>query len=489
VKIKYLLPILLILVAGCNPKSDKPAGDLQYLLSYYNNRIHVKLYYKPVEKDSIKFTYGEPMFGGQPDIIKGITAIKVSDGTKFRFNDSSREISVIYKSVRTVVIEYDIIDTHTAVHGLRGELFRPMISENYFYCHGINLFLNPFFRDSTIKAVQTVSWEKLPGFRLFQSFDPENDGTGLSHGEPGDFLFKLITGAPDMITEKTKIDGTVNYLILRINKDRDYNIKALTDYFEKYYTGIRRFWNDTAHQSYSLIVQPFLSIDHNMGGMSLGNGFAGKYSFKIDTILSPDRMLVLSHEIGHHWIGGKIDTDIKDQWFGEGFNDYLTYYTLAMTGLMTPGQFEHGFNSILESHYSSKINSLPNDSVWKNYWKMGDYNKLPYRRGEIFAFYLDNQIRIMSSGKKNLHDLMISLQEFCNNKNKGYQLSIDDFIEVASEYVGKEKIKAEMERYIIKGEPIRFKKEMLFDEFSLSFKDSIPLLGITDEKKFISTFQ
>jgi hypothetical protein len=487
--LRFLFPFFILFIS-CKSEIYRGAANIKYQLSYSDeNLIHVKLIYTPLEKDSIKFTYGEPMFGGQTDIIKGITAIKVSEGSKLNFNESSREISVIFKSARSVEIDYDVINTYTSEHGLRGELFRPMISENYCYCHGINLFLNPLFRDSTIKALQTVSWKRLPGFRLFQSFDPENDGTGISHGEPGDFLYKLITGAPDMITEETKIDGTVNYLVMRINKERDYNKKALTDYFEKYYSGLRRFWNDTTHQSYSLIVHPFLYIDHNMGGMSLGNAFVGKYSFKIDTILSPDRMLILSHEISHHWIGGKIDTDIKDQWFGEGFNDYLTFYTLAMTGLMTPGQFEHGFNSILESHYSSKINSLPNESVWKNYWKMGDYNKLPYRRGEIFAFYLDNQIRIMSNEKKNLHDLMISLQEFCNHKNKGYQLSIDDFIEVASGYVGKEKIQAETDRFIINGEPIRFTKEMLVDEFSLSFKGAVPVLGITDEKKFISIFK
>jgi predicted metalloprotease with PDZ domain len=488
-KMKSLFAVLLILAASCSTKPHNSKAEIKYLLSYDTNRIHVKLSYIPVENDSTKFTYGEPMFGGQPDIVRGITAIKVSKGNKLHFNELSREITVSFGSSRPITIEYDIIDTHTTEHGLRGELFRPMIGADYFYCHGINLFLNPAFRDSTVKAAQTVSWERLPYFRLFQSFDPENDGTGISHGEPGEFLYKLITGAPDIITEKTKIDGTINYLVLRINKERDYNTKALTEYFEKYYSGIRRFWNDTTHQSYSLIIQPFLSIDHNIGGMSLGNGFAGKYSFKIDTVLSPERILVLSHEIGHHWIGGKIDTDIKDQWFGEGFNDYLTYYTVAMTGLMTPGQFLHGFNSILESHYSSKINSLPNDSVWKNYWKMGDYNKLPYRRGEIFAFYLDNQIRIMSKGRQTFHDLMLSLKEFCNKKNKGYQLSIKDFNEVASGYVGKETIQSEVDKYIVMGEPIRFTKEMLIDEFSLSFKGSVPVLGITDEKNFTATFR
>jgi predicted metalloprotease with PDZ domain len=120
---------------------------------------------------------------------------------------------------------------------------------------------------------------------------------------------------------------------------------------------------------------------------------------------------------------------------------------------------------------------------------MGDYNKLPYRRGEIFAFYLDNQIRIMSKGRQTFHDLMLSLKEFCNKKNKGYQLSIKDFNEVASGYVGKETIQSEVDKYIVMGEPIRFTKEMLIDEFSLSFKGSVPVLGITDEKNFTATFR
>lgn len=486
---KYLFFVLLALVNGCSTNPHRESADIQYQLSYFDKRVHVKLHYRPIEKDSTKFTYGEPMFGGQPDIVNGIKALKVSNGGILHFNESSREVTVNFGSADNVLIEYDIIDTHTSDHGLRGELFRPMISASYFYCHGINLFLNPCFRDSAFKAEQTVAWDKLPGFRLFQSFDPENDGTGISRGEPGDFLFKLITGSHDMIIAESESEGTVNYLVLRINKEQEYNKRSVTDYFERYYTSMKSFWNDTTHDSYSLIVQPFLSVDHNIGGMSLGNGFAGKYSFKIDTILSPERIGVLSHEIGHHWIGGKIDTDIKDQWFGEGFNDYLTYYTLAMTGLMTPQQFEHGFNSVLQSHYTSKINSVPNDSVWKNYWKMGDYNKLPYRRGEIFAFYLDNQIRLMSNGKKTLHDLMLDLQEYCNNREKGYQLTINDFITVASGYTGKEKIQSEINRYIINGEPIRFTNDMLTDLFSLTFRGDIPVLGITDEKKYAAAFR
>ncbi len=488
-KIKYLLPFLFIVVISCNTKPTESIVDLKYLLSFYNNRIHVKLFYTPVESDSTKFIYGEPMFGGQQDIIKGLTNIKVSGGNRVRFDERSREISVVFKSEKKVEIEYDIIDTHTAEQGLRGELFRPLISRDYLYCHGVNLFFNPVFRDPSLKARQTVAWEKLPDFRLFHSFDPENDGTNISKGEQADFLFTIITGAKDMSIEKLVVSGTKNYLVLRTNKLKEYNRRMLSEYFTKYYAGIREFWKDSSTHPYSLIVQQFLNIDHSMSGMGLGNGFSGKYSYKIDTTLSTGRMMVLSHEIGHYWIGGKIDTGTGDQWFGEGFNDYLTFYTLAMTGLLTADQFEHEFNSILTAHYSSKVKGLPNESVWKNYWKMGDYNKLPYRRGAIFAFYLDNQIRRASNGAKTIHDLMLSIQEYRNKKAKDFQLSVDDFIEITAAYVGETQIRKEIEKFIIKGDPIQFTKGMLTDEFSLSFKGDIPVIEIAIKEKFQHYFK
>jgi len=487
--IVFLVFSQFVLVTGCNPKTDKSPGDLEYLLSYSDsNRVHVKLMYHPVEKDSTRFTYGEPMYGGQNDIITGLTGLTVAKGVKLRFNVAARMISVAYNSDRPLVIEYDINDTHAAEQGTRGELFRPIIMKDYFYCHGINLFLNPVFRDSTLKASQSVLWKKLPAFRLFQSYDPENDGTLLSYGKQEDFMYKLVTGANDMIIEKTKVNGTENYLVMRIRKSVDYNKNEITSYFKKYYEGIRSFWNDTSSQSYSLMLQPFLAVDHSISGMSLGSGFCGKYSFKTDTILNPERIYVLSHEIVHHWIGGKIHTEDNDQWFEEGFTDYITFYTLVMTGFMTPGQFENRFNNVLKSHYSSRIRYLPNDSVWISYWKMGDYNKLPYRRGAIFAFYLDNQIRLESKGTKNIHDMMLSLFDLCKSKDEGYKLKMNDFIEIASEYVGKEKIRYEIDRYIIRGVPIKFTSEMLVSPFVIKYKGDIPVISLKDENEVRKLF-
>ena len=485
-KIKYLWPLLIVL-SGCMG-SSKMNSDLEYTLGFVSgNRVHVKLVYHPLEADSVKFTYGEPMYGGQTDIIKGLNGLKVTGG-KMNFNPSAREMSLYYRYGRAVIIEYDITDTHTTEMGTRGELFRPLIFDDYFYCHGINLFLNPLFRDKNIKATQSVSWEKLPAFSLFQAYDPGNDGTTVSTGKQADFKYKLITGAKDMTVEKIKVDGTENYLVLRISKDKELNTKEITGYFEKFYSAIRRFWKDTTTQSYSLILQPFLAVNHSISGMSFGSGFLGKYTYKADTILNPERIFVLSHEIGHHWFGGKIGAEDKDQWFEEGFNDYLTFYTLLMTGYMTPMEFEKKFNTVLRSYYSSNVRNQPNDSVWSNYWKMGDYNKLPYWRGSIFAFYLDNKIRLASKGDKCFHDLCLSILEFCKTKGEEYKFSEDDFIEIASLYVGKKSISDDISKYVIKGEQIKFTNEMLVPVFGVAYKGDIPVISVKDEKEAAKLF-
>ncbi len=488
-KLKYFLPALL-LIAGCGRDHSRITPDLSYELSYFREgRIHVKLVYKPIEKGSTLFTYGEPRFGGQSDIVKGFTGLKAQEGVRVNFDDFSRELTLFCRDTLPVTVDYDIVDTRMKEHGLRGELFRPIIMNDYLYCHGINLFLNPVLRDPKQKVTQSVVWKKLPPFRLFQQFDPENHGSRPSVGKPEDFMYKLITGADGMITEKVKAAGSENYLVLRLVRNSDFNRKALSGYFKSYYEAICGFWKEESPQPYFLILQPFLSIDHNIGGMGLGNGFAGKYSYNTDTILSPERIFTISHEIGHHWIGGLIESGVNDQWFAEGFNDYFTWYTLLSAGMMTPSQFERSFNNVLVSHYSSKVKELPNDSIWPNYWKMGDYNKLPYRRGSIFAFYLDNQIRRVSNGEKNLHDLMLSLKEFRQKMDPGYQLSISDFASQASAFVPADSIKTELARYITSGVPVRFSTGMLTDAFSVSWKDSIPVLQIRDNEKFESFFR
>lgn len=461
--------------------------DLEYRLQYAgHHRVHVQLKYTPVEKDSTDFIYGEPLFGGQPDIMNCLSNIRVSSPALIRTDRASRSVRVFYKGEKPVIIEYDILDSAKTPRDVRSELFRPMIRNDYFYCHGVNLFLNPRFKDTAKNASVSIRWTRRPGFPLFYGFDPENGGRKTAFSTMDSVLYSLITGARDLTVDRFELHGIQNYIVLRGGEQDKHNRQSVRDYFTRFNQAIRLYWNDYSDSCFSLILQPLLYAEHNIGGVAFANGFIGK--FKADTIVTPHRIYTISHEIGHHWIGHRLEMDISNQWFGEGFNDYVTFLTLFSSGLLTPVDFETRMNEVFKSHYSSAIRNIPNDSVFANYWKMGDYNKLPYRRGCLFAFYLDNQIRVASNGNRTLRDLLHALFEFRKGKPVKYEIPVEDFIREASRFLPKEQVNAVMDEYIMKGNPIPFRDEMLLPLFRVSDENGIPRIRITDTTQFRTLF-
>jgi predicted metalloprotease with PDZ domain len=426
------------------------------------------------------------MFGGQPDILKCLSNLQVNAPATFKTNEKARRFTIYYTKNKPITLRYDIIDTVTAKKDIRQELFRPMISDDYFYCHGVNLFLNPQPINKELKPVLSVKWEKGPGFPLFYGFDPENAGRKKLTLPADSIMFSLLTGATDLSIDKFELHGVKNYIVLRGMGKENFNRMAVRDYFIRFNESIRKFWDDYSDPCFSLVLQPFLDPAHSASGVAYANGFIGKY--KSDTIVQPDRVYVISHEIGHHWLGHKLEMNISNQWFGEGFNDYITFNTLLTAGQITPADFETRMNDVMKLHYGSTIKNTPNDSVFANYWKMGDYNKLPYRRGCLFAFYLDNQIRILSNGQKTIRDLLRNMAAFRKTKPVGYEISVDDFTREASAFIPQTNLEAVLDNYIMKGNPIPFASEMLLPVFSIGWEKEIPHIKITDEKIFRTIF-
>jgi len=462
--------------------------NFHYSLQYADsNRVHVTLLYSPPESDSTVFTFGEPRFGGQTDIINCISEIRVSPPARLKSDRSARLFKLYYPGTEPVYLEYEILDTSTGKKDLRQELFRPMIRKDYFYAHGVNLFLTPEFRKHDLKATLSVDWSKKPGFPIFYGFDPGNGGKKESVSTVDSVMFNLLTGARDLTVDAFDLKGTRNYIVLRSGSTTAFNRKEVKHYFTRFNETIRNYWNDYSDPCFSLVLQPFLEADHNVSGAAFANGFIGKY--KGDTIVTDQRVYTISHEIGHHWVGHRLEMNISHQWFGEGFNDYITFLALYSSGLTTVKGFEDRFNEVLKAHYGSPVRETPNDSVFMNYWKMGDYNKLPYRRGSIFAFYLDNQIRMKSGGTKSLRDLMNALLQFRSTKPADYELSVADFIGQLNNLLPPVQVESVLEKYIWKGSVIHWTPDMLLPVFRMETTNGIPRLTITDENQFDHLFK
>ncbi|HRI78772.1 MAG TPA: hypothetical protein PLR06_04480 [Cyclobacteriaceae bacterium] len=464
-------------------------STLNYQLEKAGNTIHVELQFTPVEKDSSKFTYGQPAFGGQLDILKGLQHLNVKAPARFKLDSLSRTITFYYSSEYSLEVTYDIVDTRKEAN-TRSQLFRPIIMDDYLFIHGVNLFLTPAFRSADIKPRVSVQWKKFPDFPLFYTFDPDQDGKHSVTTTSDSIAMRFITGARDLTIKKFSNESGTNYLVLRSTGMPAATVQQLESFYVNYNSFMRSFYKDKRKIKYSLVLQPYLGVNHKISGVSFGNGFIGKYN-KPDSLAIGERKYVIAHEIGHYYLSDLKAAEGKNnegQWFDEGFNDYTTYCNLVRSGEMMAEEFETRFNKVLQQLYSSKIKNTPNEKIFENFWKLGDYQRLPYWRGSVFAFYLDNQISLATSGRYSIRNLLLDLQVVVKERMEKI-FTNEEFIQASSKYVRREIVAKAFQQYIIEGSSIAFDSSLLMNCFTVNTKRAYPILTIVNKKKFMTHYQ
>src|SRR5690606_250119 len=123
---------------------------------------------------------------------------------------------------------------------------------------------------------------------------------------------------------------------------------------------------------------------------------------------------------------------------------------------------------------------------WTDY---ANYGKLPYRRGLIYAFYLDNQIRLGSNGKFTLRHMLLDLYAKRKAKKEDGILTVEDFIDAGSAYVDKKELERQVARHMMAGHPIDFNSITLVDEFEVEVKDSIPKINLAEGAELTTIYQ
>jgi hypothetical protein len=474
---KYLKPFVflaLLVSFGCQRSIQ---NGLRYRLSYdaAEQKIQVEMQYMPASNDSMTFVYGNPGFGGQQDIFNCVRDLTVFG--KHKVIDSLRQVTVYPEGKKPFDIHYSIVDDGAKGQFVR-ELFRPVLKEDYLYCASLNVLFLPDDGDMPV----SLQWTENEPFPITSYIDPNLKAGEWWEGKVGDLGISLFVGGTQVALEQCKSGNADGYVLTSLPDSLKFNAGLVKDFFVKYFATCREAWSDSVWEEYSLAVLPFLDkdINHTIGGIGFQKGFCAKYTPKGDTVLNEVNMFTVAHEIGHHWIGRTLITAPEDQWFGEGFNDYQTYYNLSHCGLMSNDWFERRFNSEMEAYYNSPISTLPNEEVWKNYWTMGDYNRLPYRRGCIFAFFLDNQIRFATDGRADFMSLMRSLKQLTLAKGNP-NVSVEEFIQTTAQYLPGNEIKKYIDNYIMQGQLIDFSTVPLSKEFSVSMEEGVPVVSVMDK--------
>lgn len=226
----------------------------------------------------------------------------------------------------------------------------------------------------------------------------------------------------------------------------------------------RDFWNDysTPLQTVTLLKTHEACPSENdcsysVGGTGLTNSFA---TFSSDNpAIGNDRLnWLFAHELFHHWVGTTIrnESEEKEYWFSEGFTDYYAYKLLLRNGTLTLEKFIEEVNTeVIQPHYTSPHKDAANSEITaERFWSDYNWEKLPYRRGWLYAFYLDTQIKLLNPDNS-LDDAMRAILK--TTQDQDLLLNAGVFTAVLEPFANRD-FQSEFSRFIENGEAIDLRK-------------------------------
>jgi predicted metalloprotease with PDZ domain len=105
---------------------------------------------------------------------------------------------------------------------------------------------------------------------------------------------------------------------------------------------------------------------------------------------------------------------------------------------------------MIAEYYLSPVRNDDKATLGANYWGTRDYQQIPYKKGFVYALYIDHLVRSSSAGKHSLDDVMFALREEKLSKKR---LTDTTFTELVKTFSGQD-ISGLQENYINKGETI-----------------------------------
>jgi predicted metalloprotease with PDZ domain len=157
---------------------------------------------------------------------------------------------------------------------------------------------------------------------------------------------------------------------------------------------------------------------------------------------------ILAHEITHAWLPGFLGglpagvAESMGYWFSEGFADYLGYRSLVKSGVFSSADFQMAMNGNV---WPGPVSA---ERIRADYWRDPELFKWPYYQGFNLAVTWDERLR--ASGKGELRDVLLTQAKAAAPKQTADRLFPRTYAEVSGL-----DLSADIDRYVIRGEPAR----------------------------------
>lgn len=401
--------------------------------------------------------------------------------------DSSRIVLMHPKDTKKLEFEYFLKQDFDGDLST-GRIYRPIINKAYFHAFSHNMFMVPEQTEGNQDIV--LDWSAFPeDYTIHNSFGSQKRVQELKDMDMALFGNAIFVGG-DFRVLSGDIQGNQISLATR-GEWIPFQEEEVFQVLERTLTCQRNFWNDHSQEYFTVTMQPFpQETGSSFQGTGLTNSFATSISNNDFTDIE-QLVYLFNHELMHNWIGHVIKNENEEEqyWFSEGFTEYYTFKNIAANKIngLTGAFYIHEMNRTIRDLYASPVVEDPNAEInYDNFWGNRDYSKLPYWRGAVFAFYLDQKIRETSKGKQSLDDVMHQIYK--DVKAKDQKLTHAYFIKVMKEFLGDD-FEAFFQQHIEEGAKVDLYG--LFDELGLEYDpmNDIYELGFefTEDRKGIQS--
>ncbi|WP_216818544.1 hypothetical protein [Solirubrum puertoriconensis] len=480
---------LLLLVCCLLPTLLLAQHRLDYAVHYSPNLgtegLRVQLSVRtPKATDSTYFHFANEVWG-EKDLLRCIGGFAGENAQyRFRVVPDSNRIVVYHPRTRSVSFSYRV--KQDAAEYPRDAFNRPRVTDTYFHVLGESLFAMPEFitnapTEPSITA--NIRWVGFPkGYVLHNTFASQV-AQQTFRGKLWTQFFRSLYVGGDYRLQQFSYRNKPVYLAVR-GQWQHYDDARVLSSMQKVLSTQREFWNDAGPAMYTVFLSPTISTaDTTWRGQSM-RGESMYQGFKLQSSNNPfNNWDVLSymfnHEMMHDWLGGQIGAAHEElnYWFTEGFTDYYAYKNRLRNGDLSLEDWVKSFNSrIIKSLYNNPERNQPNYVLKENFWKSRSFETLAYRRGAVFAFWLDNQILKKSNYTRSLDNLMRDMLQAC--RQPGQKFTDERFLAMVQDYLHQD-ISAFFQKHILVGADLPLSSADLLEGFEVETVQGVPTLKIT----------
>ncbi|MFZ4928962.1 M1 family aminopeptidase [Chryseobacterium sp. Mn2064] len=477
--------ILIFLLPLFAYSQDKISYKVYYNKNLEQNGLKVQVDYTLKKaSDTISFYYANANWG-ENNLFNNLTISKednpdldietVPANNKIKITTKKGEkLSLIYH------IKQDFKDPDYKI------FHRPRINNTFFHVLGKNLFIVPrsFTQIPEDREFEFfIEWVDFPPqFKLHNNFVTQLRKMRIKTSLWDGLYSSLFIGG-DYRFHSFKVQNKPVYFVLRDQWQNGFTDDFLFSNLKKAVQSQRDFWKDYDQDYFAVTMTPTVSQKDTLFKGYSTTGSAIKNAFMIQGTNNPFNsknsfLYLMHHELMHEWIGNKIQNKNEElnYWFSEGFTDYYTYKNRLRIKDISIEEWQKLFNNeVIQNYWANPQRNIPNYKIKDDFWKNRDVEKIPYKRGAIFAFWLDNQIMLRTRNKKSLDDLMRELLQICTERKVKFTDEL--FLDLAQKYLDKD-INYFFQKHIINGEDLDLVTQKWIDGFEIITVNGIPHLGV-----------